>query len=72
MARGSFMYLPDPDYFGSDTFSYQALDSSGGLSPAATVTIAVSDDNRVPAALDDSYATVEDNRTGCAGCRRIA
>ena len=52
--------MPDPDYFGSDSFTYQAIDSRGAESLAATVTIAVSEDNNTPAALDDSYATVED------------
>jgi VCBS repeat-containing protein len=37
---GSFIYEPDPDFYGIDSFIYQADDGSSGSNPA-TVTIAV-------------------------------
>ena len=52
---GSFTYTPSPDtYTGPDSFTYQAKDSSGGLSTAATVSINV---GAAPVAKTDSYST---------------
>jgi VCBS repeat-containing protein len=41
-ANGSFRYTPSATYTGTDTFRYQAKDSSGTLSNIATVTITIS------------------------------
>jgi hypothetical protein len=39
---GSFTYTPSTGFTGSDSFSYEARDNKGGVSPAAIVTITVS------------------------------
>ena len=60
-ADGSFTYLPDEDWFGTDTFTYQAYD--GDLySEVVTVTITVLDvvDNTPPVAVADEYTMDED------------
>jgi VCBS repeat-containing protein len=56
-ADGSLTYTPDPNFFGTDTFTYRASD---GLlsSNIATATITVAHVNRAPVAVDDSYSTV--------------
>ncbi|GAB4262371.1 MAG: hypothetical protein Kow0092_12700 [Deferrisomatales bacterium] len=58
-ADGSFTYAPEPDYHGSDRFTYRASD--GKLpSNLATVSIAVAPVNDAPAAADDGATTAED------------
>lgn len=53
---GSFAYTPNTDFAGSDSFTYNARDSLGALSPAATVTITVNQVvNTPPTAANDSY-----------------
>jgi VCBS repeat-containing protein len=53
-SNGSFVYTPDPNYHGADSFTYKAYD--GGLySSSATVTINVASVNDVPIAADDFY-----------------
>lgn len=55
-SNGSFTYTPDTDYYGSDTFIYQA--SNGDLtSNEAQVTITVSLTNNSPSAVNDDYTT---------------
>ncbi|MBN1910231.1 MAG: tandem-95 repeat protein [Pirellulales bacterium] len=56
---GSFVYTPDTNYAGTDTFSYVAYDGSD-VSTKVTVTITVSEDNDAPVATADSYSTTED------------
>ena len=58
-ADGSFDYTPDPDFNGSDSFSYIANDGQAD-SDAALVTIIVDPVNDPPAAVDDTAATDED------------
>jgi VCBS repeat-containing protein len=41
-SNGSFSYRPDPDFFGSDSFTYQASDGTAQSGPV-TVTITVRD-----------------------------
>ena len=53
------LYTPDPDFFGSDTFTYTVSDGNGGLSSAA-VTVSVSNVNDAPVAVDDVYTTPDD------------
>jgi hypothetical protein len=57
---GAFTYTPSGNFFGSDTFTYKAVDSQGAESNVATVTITVDEVNDVPLAVDDSAATDED------------
>src|SRR6056297_917790 len=56
-ADGTFEYVPDTGFVGTDTFTYQA-DDGEALSAAATVTITV--DNGAPVAAPDAYSVVHD------------
>jgi parallel beta-helix repeat protein len=56
---GSFEYQPDADWFGTETFTYQAYDGMA-YSDVATVTIVVLPVNDLPVAVDDAYVTDED------------
>jgi hypothetical protein len=59
-ADGSFVYTPNQDYNGTDTFTYKASD--GALeSEVATVTITINPVNDAPVAVDDEYTVAEDN-----------
>ncbi len=56
---GTFVYTPNPDFFGTDTFTYRAND--GALdSNVATVTITVTPVNDAPVATGDAHAVNED------------
>lgn len=59
-ADGSFTYTPDPDYFGTDTFVYNAADSRLQSALPATVTITVNPINDRPTAKDDEITILED------------
>lgn len=54
---GSFQYTPDPDFFGTDTFTYRVQDNQGALSNTATVTVTVNPVNDAPTARNDDVAT---------------
>jgi VCBS repeat-containing protein len=56
---GSLTYTPNPNFNGSETFTYRASDGTA-TSSLATVTIFVFSVNDVPVAGDDSYSTAED------------
>jgi VCBS repeat-containing protein len=47
-SNGSFTYTPDPDFNGTDSFTYQASDGRGNVSAPATVTITVNAVNDAP------------------------
>ena len=51
---GTFVYTPNPNFSGLDTFVYRANDGSHSSEPA-TVTITVNPDNDPPVASNDSY-----------------
>jgi hypothetical protein len=53
---GSFSYTPNPDFTGTDTFTYLANDGTSD-SNVAMVTITVTELNDVPIATNDSYET---------------
>jgi len=56
---GSFTYIPAPDFFGSDSFTYQAND--GALdSDIASVSLTIAPINDPPVAAADSFSTAED------------
>jgi uncharacterized delta-60 repeat protein len=57
-ADGSFVYNPDADYIGSDTFTYELSDGSGGTA-SAQVFLNINP-NSVPNAVNDSYQMDED------------
>ncbi|MDH3967696.1 MAG: Ig-like domain-containing protein, partial [Rhodospirillales bacterium] len=56
---GSFSYVPNADFNGTDSFTYVANDGQAD-SNVATVTITVTPVNDAPLAVDDSYTTIED------------
>ncbi len=62
---GTFVYTPNQDFFGSDTFSYQANDGSLN-SNDATVTIMVDPVNDVPQAIPDTYSVAVDGTLSIA------
>jgi VCBS repeat-containing protein len=58
-ADGSFTYQPDPNFSGTDSFTYRVIATA--LTPAsntATVSITVTGANDAPVAADDSYDAV--------------
>ena len=55
---GSFTYIPDPNFSGTDSFTYQLSDGALG-SNFATVQITVNAVNRAPVANNDSYSTTQ-------------
>jgi VCBS repeat-containing protein len=57
--NGAFVYTPNLNYTGVDTFTYRATDSTL-TSGVATVTITVLPVNDAPVALNDSYTVNED------------
>lgn len=58
--NGSFIYIPNENFNGEDTFTYKVCDPSGLCSDPATVTIKVIPVNDPPVATDDRYSTNED------------
>ena len=56
-ADGSFNYVPDADYFGSDEFTYQLSDGED-ISNTATVRLTIQPVNDAPAAVADTYFTL--------------
>ncbi|BBO82779.1 hypothetical protein DSCO28_33450 [Desulfosarcina ovata subsp. sediminis] len=57
---GGFIYIPNEDFEGEDTFSYQAYDGTL-YSDSATVTITVAPVNDAPDAIDDTFSVSEDS-----------
>jgi VCBS repeat-containing protein len=55
---GSFTYTPNPDFCGTDSFTYTVSD--GQATDTATVTITVACVNDPPVAVDDNYPATED------------
>ncbi len=58
---GSFLYTPNRDFTGKDTFTYRAHDATQ-QSNTATVTITVTAANAAPIAANDSYSTNQDTK----------
>jgi len=57
---GSFVYTPDLDFVGTDTFLWSAFDASGAQSPTSTAEILVLDTDDAPVAVDAAYTLQED------------
>lgn len=57
-ADGSFTYIPDADFIGEDSFTYELSDGQGGTD-TATVTLTATSANDAPVAVDDSFTTTE-------------
>jgi VCBS repeat-containing protein len=58
-ADGSFEYIPNANFNGTDTFTYTAADASAN-SAEATVTITINPVNDAPTTAEDAYETQED------------
>ena len=58
IVNGEFVYTPDPDFNGTDTFTYQVSDGNT-LSNIATVTITVNSVEDVPVAKDLSVTAIK-------------
>jgi VCBS repeat-containing protein len=56
---GSFSYSPNNGFIGLETFSYRAVDSSGGESVETIVEVDVQPQ---PSVVDDSYTVIEDQQ----------
>ncbi|WP_294608328.1 Ig-like domain-containing protein [uncultured Roseovarius sp.] len=50
----TLIYTPDPDSWGSDTFSYTVIDSTGALA-SATVSVTIAEVNDAPGVVDDAF-----------------
>jgi len=57
---GSFSYTANPQFNGTDSFTYR-VDNGSTTSNLATVTITVTAVNDIPVASNDSYVVMEDN-----------
>jgi VCBS repeat-containing protein len=57
-SNGSFTYVPAPNYYGSDSFTYQASDGHV-TSSTATVNLTINSVNDPPVAVNDTYSTDE-------------
>ena len=66
--NGSFVYTPNANYFGPDSFIYRARDHHGFDSNLATVTITVHRSPEPPTAAPDSFNGTEDLQLA-VGCR---
>ena len=58
---GTFEYIPDADFFGVDSFTYQLRDPGGELSAVATVTITVNPRNDAPVGVSQTIPVLEDS-----------
>jgi VCBS repeat-containing protein len=61
---GEVTYTPDPNYTGSDSFTYTIKDNSGAESNQATVSINVTVDNDPPVAICKSGITIALDASG--------
>jgi VCBS repeat-containing protein len=59
---GSFIYTPEPDYSGIDSFTYVAFDGVTSSLPT-TVSFTINPINDAPNGVGDSYTLDEDNST---------
>lgn len=57
--NGSFDYTPDPNYNGTDSFTYQVSDGQD-TSNTETVTLTIDAVNDTPVIIGDAYTTLED------------
>jgi hypothetical protein len=56
---GNFMFVPQIDYFGSDSFTYQVCDA-GGLCASASVQLSIAAVNDAPTLVEDEIYLLED------------
>jgi len=65
-ADGSFDYIPDADFNGTDSFTYAANDGTANGN-TVTVDLTVTAVNDAPAAVADTYSVNEDDKLSVAG-----
>jgi len=58
-SNGGFTYIPDPDYFGLDSFEYKVSDGTGGKT-TGLVTLDVLPVSETPVSVSDAYNIDED------------
>ena len=63
LVGGKIRYTPNPNWYGTDTFTYTTHDNSGAISNIATVTITVNPVNDAPTVDNYSSTTQEDTLT---------
>ncbi len=68
---GSFVYTPNANFNGVDTFTYEANDQLASSGPV-TVTISVGAENDIPQAVGDSYSVNEDASLSVAAAGVLA
>ena len=69
--NGDWTYTPDPDFQGSDAFTFRANDGSVD-SNAATMSITVNGTNDVPVCSSDTSSGIEDaDQTGTVACTDV-
>ncbi len=56
---GTLRYTPQPNYFGSDSFTYTVTDGRGGTD-TASVLVTITPVNDAPVAVDDAASTYQD------------
>lgn len=56
---GGLVYLPQADFFGTDSFTYTVVDEDG-LTDTATVTLIIAGVDDAPIAVDDEFTVQED------------
>jgi len=56
-ADGGFTYVPNPQFYGTDSFVYRATDAVNGTSASGTVTLTVNAINDAPVVVDAGYIT---------------
>ena len=61
-ADGAFIYTPNPNFNGTDTFTYTVTDTAGRISEPATVTVLVAPVHDAPVAKEDRYDALEDTQ----------
>src|SRR5262249_30055883 len=57
-ANGGFTYTPVSNYFGADSFTYQASDGTAN-SATTTVSLTITNINRAPVAVADNYTLLK-------------
>ena len=56
-------YLPKPNFFGTDYFTYTIMDADGDISPPATVTISINSINDPPEGVQQRTFAIYENQT---------
>jgi hypothetical protein len=57
--NGQWIYKPDPNYYGTDSFTYEAIDNDSNSAPA-TITIDILPINDPPVATGELFGVLED------------